>query len=60
MYCYGDCKHLDDRKHICKATGTKLAHMKQSGTVSFVAHEHRGLCQEDLRRSSHEEVRDDA
>ena len=47
MYCNGTCKYLNERKHKCELTGEKLSYMKQSGSLSFAVHEHRGICKGD-------------
>ena len=47
MYCNGTCKYLNERKHKCELTGEKLSYMKQTGSLSFTVHEHRGICKGD-------------
>ena len=47
MYCNGKCKYLNERKHKCELTGEKLSYMKQTGSLSFAVHEHKGLCKGD-------------
>lgn len=47
MYCNGTCKYLNERKHKCELTGQKLSYMKQTGSLSFTVHEHRGICKGD-------------
>lgn len=48
MYCSGTCPHLNSRKHICKLTGEKLAHMKMgSRSFKYSVHEHNGICEQD-------------
>lgn len=47
MYCNGTCKYLNERKHKCELTGEKLSYMKQTGSLSFAVHEHRGICKVD-------------
>lgn len=47
MYCDGNCKHLDDQKHKCLLTGEKLTWLRQTGTISYTVHEHRGFCEND-------------
>lgn len=49
MYCDGTCKYLNERKHKCELTGEKLSYMKQTGSLSFTVHEHRGFCKEDSK-----------
>lgn len=44
MYCDGRCQYLNERKHKCELTGEKLTYMKQTGSISFSVHEHRGFC----------------
>lgn len=44
MYCDGRCQYLNERKHKCELTGEKLTYMKQTGSISFSVHEHRGVC----------------
>lgn len=44
MYCDGRCQYLNEHKHKCELTGEKLAYMKQTGSISFSVHEHRGVC----------------
>ncbi len=46
-YCNGNCEHLNKQKHKCELTGEKLTVLKQSGAISYTAHEHRGFCQMD-------------
>lgn len=47
MYCDGCCEHLNERKHRCERTGERLTYMKCSGSISFTAHEHSGVCEHD-------------
>lgn len=47
MYCDGRCQYLNERKHKCELTGEKLTYMKQTGSISFSVHEHRGFCKGD-------------
>lgn len=47
MYCNGTCKYLNKRKHKCELTEEKLSYMKQTGSLSFTVHEHRGICKGD-------------
>ena len=47
MQCNGTCKYLNERKHKCELTGEKLSYMKQTGSLSFTVHEHRGICKGD-------------
>lgn len=47
MYCKGDCKHLNERRHLCMKTGKKLSYCKFRGAVKFTVHEHDGCCEED-------------
>lgn len=47
MYCNGTCKYLNERKRKCELTGEKLGCMKQTGSLSFAVHEHRGICKFD-------------
>lgn len=47
MYCNGTCNYLNERKHKCELTGEKLSYMKQTGSLSFAVHEHRGVCKGD-------------
>ena len=49
MYCNGTCKYLNERKHKCELTGEKLSYMKQTGSLSFTVHEHRGICKGDRK-----------
>lgn len=49
MYCNGTCKYLNERKHKCELTGKKLSYMKQTGSLSFTVHEHRGICKGDRK-----------
>lgn len=49
MYCNGTCKYLNERKHKCELTGQKLSYMKQTGSLSFTVHEHRGICKGDRK-----------
>lgn len=44
MYCDGRCQYLNEREHKCELTGEKLTYMKQTGSISFSVHEHRGFC----------------
>lgn len=44
MYCDGRCQYLNEREHKCELTGEKLTYMKQTGSISFSVHEHRGVC----------------
>lgn len=44
MYCDGRCQYLNERKHKCELTGEKLTYIKQTGSISFSVHEHRGVC----------------
>lgn len=44
MYCNGSCCHLDEKKHLCRLTGEGLAYMRRRGALSFIVHEHRGVC----------------
>lgn len=47
MYCNGTCQYLNERKHKCELTGEKLSYMKQTGSLSFAVHDHRGICKGD-------------
>ncbi len=49
MYCNGSCCHLDEKAHSCRLTGEKLAYMRRRGALSFIVHEHRGICPEDKK-----------
>lgn len=49
MYCNGTCKYLNERKHKCELTGQKLSYMKQTGSLYFTVHEHRGICKGDRK-----------
>lgn len=49
MYCDGTCKYLNERKHKCELTGEKLSYMKQTGSLSFAVHEHKGICKGDRK-----------
>lgn len=46
MYCDGQCKNLDEKKHKCKFTGEKLSYVRYAG-LGFVVHEHSGICVQD-------------
>ena len=58
MYCDGRCQYLNERKHKCELTGEKLTYMKQTGSISFSVHEHRGFCKGD-ENSAHDKQRTD-
>lgn len=53
MYCDGRCQYLNERKHKCELTGEKLTYMKQTGSISFSVHKHRGFCKGD-ENSAHD------
>ena len=53
MDCNGRCQYLNERKHKCELTGEKLTYMKQTGSISFSVHEHRGFCKGD-ENSAHD------
>lgn len=53
MDCDGRCQYLNERKHKCELTGEKLTYMKQTGSISFSVHEHRGFCKGD-ENSAHD------
>ena len=44
MYCNETCKYLNEHKHKCELTGERLSYMKPTGSLSFVVHEHKGIC----------------
>lgn len=46
MYCNGQCKYLNEKKHKCDLTGKKLAYMRYGKRGSgFIVHEHDGICE---------------
>ena len=48
MYCDGQCKNLDEKKHKCNLTGEKLSYMRYCGSkTGFIVYEHNGVCIQD-------------
>ena len=48
MYCDGQCKNLDEKKHKCNLTGEKLSYMRYGGRkTGFIVHEQNGVCAQD-------------
>lgn len=48
MYCDGQCKNLDEKKHKCKLTGEKLSYVRYGKKgAEFIVHEHNGVCVQD-------------
>ncbi len=54
MYCNGQYNHLDKKKHLCRLTGEKLAYYGCRGPITFIGHEHHGICTEDERNTCNE------
>lgn len=50
-YCDGNCEYLNKRKHKCELSGEKLTYMRQTGSISFEVHEHRGFCEKESEES---------
>ncbi len=47
-YCSGDCEYLErDKRHTCAKYNVRLGYIKQTGAISFTAHEQCRLCQND-------------
>ena len=60
MYCHGDCKNLNERKHVCERTGEKLTYMRFKGFCSYTVHEHKGVCEYERLLAQEKEAQTDA
>ena len=52
MYCDGQCKNLDEKKHKCKFTGEKLSYVRYAG-LGFIVHEHNGDQEQKTGQGTH-------